>query len=184
MDLSPSDEVLQELATHHYGNATTPLIASPLLPRSAKPSPQSDGMSGSHVQEASRVLLPSTDKKTELWMNVMEQQQQIAQNQQLRRELEERASSFQKSKKRVTTTITWLTSTSSGVALVTVAVVVVLLLILRPPFVQDRPANELEEPTLSMSKIIAVGLSCGGIVFAAPLMRRIVRWIQTTHNDG
>jgi len=159
----------------------SPMKGSPLLGQYA---PSTTSATQPVIISPSEVILPSIDKKNALWLNVIEQQQQVVQNQELRRQLEARSQAVQKGKKKLTNTITWLTKTKNGIAITTVVVVCILLVLLKPQFVKVHKSNELEEPKLSLGKIILLSLSAGGIVLLVPALHSVFEWIQKKNGKG
>jgi len=123
-------------------------------------------------------LLNVVDKKNEMWMSVIEQQQQVAQNHAMMRELEAKESAIQKGKQRLRSTVTWLTKTHGGLAVATMVITCVLLIMIKPDFVKKKRSNHLEDPGLSLGRILMYSVLSSGTILLVPAVQTLLRCIN------
>lgn len=134
-----------------------------------------------HVPNPSAVtamgLMPQADAKSQIWKEAIHQQKQLQENVAMKTKLEAKAEAVEKGKRNAKNAGLWLTQRPLGIAVATMVIVLLMLLWIKPDFVKHKKAHELEEPTLSMGRLLLVTLGSGAIVLLVPVVELCIKWI-------
>lgn len=122
-------------------------------------------------------LMPQGDAKSQIWKEAIHQQKQLQENVAMKTKLEAKAEAVEKGKRSAKNAGLWLTQRPLGITVATMVIVMLMLLWLKPDFVKHKKAHELEEPTLSMGRLLLVTLGSGAIVLLVPVIQLCSKWI-------